>query len=136
MAGGEAVRNGGRVPRGTPLALIVDDDEDMREFLTMTVKLEGFATHAVRSGAEAIEYLAEDPADLLITDQRMPGMTGLEIATTLREQGYASPIVLFSAYMDGRLAQACEQLDVRPLSKIDIDALRRVVRALARQLQG
>jgi CheY-like chemotaxis protein len=136
MAGGDAVRDDGRAHRGTPLALIVDDDEDMREFLTMTVKLEGFATHAVSSGADAIEYLADDPADLLITDQLMPGLTGLEVATKLRGQGYGSPIVLFSAYMDGKLARACERLDVRPLSKIDIEALRRVVRTLARELQG
>ena len=136
MTGGEAVDGNGRARRGTPLALIVDDDEDMREFLTMTVKLEGFATHAVSSGADAIQYLTDDPADLLITDQRMPGLTGLEIATELRAQGYGSPIVLFSAYMDSKLARACERLDVRPLSKIDIEALRRVVRTLARDLQG
>jgi CheY-like chemotaxis protein len=135
MTGREAVNYPGR-PRGTPLALIVDDEEDMREFVTITVKLEGFATHAVSSGAEAIEYLAADPADLLITDQRMPGLTGLEIASHLREQGYTSPIVLFSAYMDRKLALACERLDVRPLSKIDIEALRRVVRVLARELRG
>lgn len=135
MTGREAVQDDPRPP-GTPLALIVDDDDDMREFLTMTVKLEGFATHAVKSGADAIEYLADDPADLLITDQRMPGLTGLEIASTLRKQGYSSPIVLFSAYMDGKLAQACERLNVRPLSKIDIEALRRVVRTVARELQG
>lgn len=135
MTGGDAIQGDAR-PRGTPLALIVDDDDDMREFLMMTVKLEGFATHAVKSGADAIEYLADDPADLLITDQRMPGLTGLEIASQLREQGYSSPIVLFSAYMDSKLARACERLNVRPLSKIDIDALRRVVRTVARDLQG
>ena len=134
MTGREAVQD--PRPRGTPLALIVDDDDDMREFLTMTVQLEGFVTHAVKSGADAIEYLADDPADLLITDQRMPGLTGLEVATTLREQGYNSPIVLFSAYMDSKLAQACERLNVRPLSKIDIEALRRVVRTVANELKG
>ena len=135
MTGRDGVPDDAR-PRGTPLALIVDDDDDMREFVTMTVKLEGFVTHAVKSAADAIAYLADDPADLLITDQRMPDLTGLEIASTLREQGYSSPIVLFSAYMDNKLAQACERLDVRPLSKIDVDALRRVVRSVARELQG
>lgn len=136
MTGGDAVTSNGRTRRGTPLALIVDDDEDMREFLTITVKLEGFATHTVSSGAEALEYLAEDPAELLITDQRMPGLTGLDVITRLRGDGYRSPIILFSAYMDSKLAQACERLDVRPLSKIDTEALRRVVRALARDLQA
>lgn len=136
MTGGDAVTTNGRARQGAPLALIVDDDEDMREFLTITVKLEGFTTQTVGSGAEALEYLAGASAELLITDQRMPGLTGLEVITRLRGDGYGSPIILFSAYMDSSLAQACERLDVRPLSKIDTDALRRVVRALARELQA
>ena len=132
----EGVVGEARARRGTPLALIVDDDEDMREFLTITVKLEGFVTHTVSSGAEALAYLAEDPADLLITDQRMPDLTGLDVASQLRKEGFTSPIILFSAYMDIRLARMCERLDVRPLSKIDTEALRRVVQALAREMLG
>lgn len=122
--------------RGPPLALIVDDDEDMRRFLTITLKLDGFAIEGVGSGPEALEYMAEDPADLVIVDHFMPELTGLELATRLRDQGYDKPIVMFSAYMDNTLSRACERLNVWPLSKIDIEALRRVVRALASELRG
>ena len=125
-----------RPATGTPLALIVDDDDDMREFLTLTVKADGFLTHAVSSGAEALEYLAAESADLLITDQRMPGLTGLDVAKKLRADGFSSPIVLFSAYMDPQLARACKRLNVQPLSKVDIPALRRVVQTFATELRG
>ena len=128
----------GPVPprRGTRLALIVDDEEDIREFLTVTVQLEGFVAHAVPSGPEAIDYLAEDRPDLLIIDQMMPGLTGLEAVTKLRADGFTVPIILFSAYMDGKLRRACKRLDVQPVSKVDLEALRRVVRAVARGGRG
>ena len=127
--------NGNRGPSGTPVALIVDDDEDIRSFLGLTLQLEGFAPHAVESGLQALDWMARHEPDLIVLDQMMPEMTGLEVAAKIRKDGYEGPAILFSAFMDANMARRCKRLELEPLSKVDIEALKRVIRVLAEGLR-
>jgi CheY-like chemotaxis protein len=115
---------------------VVDDDDDVRKFLGITLDLEGFDAHPAASGEEAVEFLEANRPDLVILDQLMPGITGLEVAQKMRRDGYHGPAILFSAFMDRTMAAKCKRLDVHPLSKVDIDALKRVIRVLAADLNG
>jgi CheY-like chemotaxis protein len=65
-----------------PTALVVDDQEVLRILMCKTLESDGFRVLAANSGAEALTLYrgAEPPVDLLVTDYRMPGMTGLELA--------------------------------------------------------
>ncbi|MBM3846965.1 MAG: response regulator, partial [Verrucomicrobia bacterium] len=58
--------------------LIVDDDPGQRSLLNSFLQGQGFQTEIAASGAEALEALSKYPADILISDVRMPGMSGLE----------------------------------------------------------
>ena len=65
--------------------LVVDDDQSLREFLTITLGRDGFEVVAASSGAEALRAMTEAPADLALVDLKMPGMDGLETLRRLKE---------------------------------------------------
>jgi PAS domain S-box-containing protein len=60
--------------------LLVEDEPAVRELIMRLLKHEGFAIDAAENGADALERVARDPVDLLITDVVMPGMLGTEVA--------------------------------------------------------
>jgi CheY-like chemotaxis protein len=117
-----------------PTVLIVDDDIDVRNWLRLSLSLRGWVASTAATGAEALVTAAEAEPDLVLVDFAMPGMTGLKCAEKLRRQGMASPIVLFSAFVDAKRLAAAERLDVLPISKVDQPALFRTVDALHEQL--
>ena len=67
------------------------------------------------------------PPDVIVLDQMMPGLTGIETARQLRSGGFAKPIVLFSAYVGPDLQTAVKELDLEPVSKVDTQAVINVV---------
>jgi len=78
--------------------LVVDDEESMREFLTVVLRQEAYAVRAVGSGKEALEALAQDACALLITDLRMPEMTGLELVAIARKKYPQLSVVVITAF--------------------------------------
>jgi len=70
------------------------------------------------------------PPDVIVLDQMMPGLTGIETARRLRGGGFDKPIVLFSAYVGPDLQTAVRELDLKPVSKVDTQAVIRIVDAL------
>jgi two-component system chemotaxis response regulator CheY len=67
-------------------ALIVDDSVCMRRMVSDTVEQMGFTTLQAGNGQQALEVLADQPIDLVITDLNMPEMDGLQLIRCLREQ--------------------------------------------------
>jgi YesN/AraC family two-component response regulator len=80
--------------------LLVDDEEDVRNALTRTLRREGWDLHLASSGAEALEILERVPVDLVLTDQRMPGMTGLELIKAVRERYPQVMRVILTGYAE------------------------------------
>lgn len=64
--------------------LVVDDDDDIREVLTLTLRHEGWLVTAARSGAEAIEALRQHGAVVALIDFQLPDMNGLELIQIAR----------------------------------------------------
>ncbi|MEO0633563.1 MAG: response regulator [Pseudomonadota bacterium] len=83
------------VPEGLRRVLIVDDLSANRMILQRQLEQLGLGVVACASGAEALAHT--EPADLIITDQNMPGMDGLELCQALRDAGNAVPVILFSS---------------------------------------
>lgn len=79
--------------------IIVEDENDVREFLMRAFQRS--APNAVISvasnGAIALDMVRSNRCDLLISDQRMPRMTGTELFHALRTEGYTFPCILISA---------------------------------------
>ena len=78
--------------------LIVDDEPSMREFLSILLNKNGYATSAAASGAEALTLLQQDHFDLIISDIRMPDLSGLALLENIKQQDLSIPVVLITAY--------------------------------------
>jgi len=91
---------------GTPSAriLIVDDDPGQRSLLDSFLRGQGFSTVLADSGVRALELLKANNFGLMISDVRMPGLTGLETLRLARQQNSVLPVLLVTAYADIREA--------------------------------
>ena len=104
--------------------LVVDDSSDVRFMLGMLLEDVGMEVEAAGSGAEALDRLA-DPAgiDVVVLDQRMPGLTGIEVARCALDQGDCPPLVLFSAYLHPLLVDEANDLGMTTVVKTDLGEL-------------
>src|SRR2546426_5339305 len=87
-----------------PRILIVDDDAGQRSLLDSFLRSQGFETLPVASGERALEVLRSEEVSMMISDVRMPGMTGLETLRRARQQHSVLPVLLVTAYADIREA--------------------------------
>jgi CheY-like chemotaxis protein len=100
-----------RIQRPGRRVLLCEDDERMRAFLAMVLSDEGYEVVEANHGSEALQalYLGElEPSEfhLVLSDHRMPFMTGMELLHTLRQLKAGPPVILMSAFADDRLEQA------------------------------
>ena len=110
--------------------LVCDDDPAVGKLLQSIYTGDGWAVDVVTSGQACITMVGESPPDVLVLDHMMPELTGLETARALRLQGYTKPIVLFSAYLAPGVDEAAQALDLLPVSKIDTQAVIRIIDVL------
>lgn len=91
-----------------PKVLVVDDNVQLAENLAEIVTEADLGDAVVAdSGARALEVLANEHIDLMITDMRMPGMNGNELIRRARQADPALPIIVMSAYTgDDDLSEA------------------------------
>jgi DNA-binding NtrC family response regulator len=113
-----------------PRILIVDDDPGQRSLLDSFLRSQGFETRVVDSGKLALETLRAGKFDMMISDVRMPGLTGLETLRLARKEHATLPVLLVTAFTDVRDAVAAMRDGaVDYLSKpIDLDELLASVR--------
>jgi DNA-binding NtrC family response regulator len=88
----------------TPRILIVDDDPGQRSLLDSFLRSQGFETVLATSGEQALEILRAEPVSMMISDVRMPGLTGLETLRRARQKHAVLPVLLVTAYADIREA--------------------------------
>jgi DNA-binding response OmpR family regulator len=79
--------------------LVVDDDNHIRELMAGSLIRSGYKVDAARDGAEAWTALNETSYDLLITDHKMPRVTGLELIKKVRSEDMTLPVILVSGTM-------------------------------------
>jgi two-component system chemotaxis response regulator CheY len=77
--------------------LVVDDEEAITYVFERYLSIAGYRVSTANSGADALRAFAADPADLVITDFRMPGMNGMELIAGLRALASGLPALLISA---------------------------------------
>ena len=108
-----------------PRILIVDDDAGQRSLLDSFLKSQGFDTVPVASGECALEVLRNGEISMMISDVRMPGISGLETLRQARQQHAVLPVLLVTAYAEIREAVgAMRDGAVNYLAKpIDLDEL-------------
>ena len=118
------------MPNETPRILIVDDDPGQRSLLDSFLRGQGFETVLAESGERALELLPTGKFSMMISDVRMPGLTGLETLQRARKIFPTLPVLLVTAYADIRDAvEAMRDGALNYLAKpIDLDELLATVR--------
>ncbi len=81
---------------GKPLVLVVDDDPHLCEILAHILALEGYASAAAHTGAEALQALRQSPADLVLLDLKLPDTDGLDLLSALRRGEPPVPVIMIS----------------------------------------
>jgi CheY-like chemotaxis protein len=78
--------------------LVVDDDPAVRKSIDRVLTGKGYAVITAESGEEALRKLNEEKYDLVYTDIRMPGMSGLEVAEQVKARKPWTPVVIITGY--------------------------------------
>ncbi len=103
------------LPMGTETIIFADDEEDVVKMRTRMLEYLGYRVVPACNGGEVLQYLDEHPdeVDLVITDQTMPRMTGLELAEKIHARRSDLPIILCSGYADIVTDRSAGQVGIR-----------------------
>jgi CheY-like chemotaxis protein len=101
---------------GQPKVLVVDDDDVIRQLISVNLQLEGFDVHTAVDGVDCLEQVREICPDVITLDVMMPRLDGWEVATRLRADPETAkiPIVLLTA--------RAQESDMRRGTRIGVDA--------------
>ena len=123
------------------LVHIVDDDEAVRESLGFLLETAGLEVRTYDSGVSFLEAGAGSDGGCVVTDVRMPGMTGMELVASLRERGSRLPVIVMTGHGDVPLAVEAMKAGVHDFIEKPFDdqaMIRSIEGALQRaeQVQG
>jgi FixJ family two-component response regulator len=96
---------------------VIDDDESMRQSLVELLETFGYRVHAFPS---ASNFLLSDELrgySCIVSDVKMPGMTGFDLIAALRERNIQTPVVLITAFQDEKAFARVQSAGVRILTK-------------------
>ena len=94
--------------RGTGASiLVVDDDITQRSLLQRELGRHGYQVALARDGTEAMGRLRENNFDVIVTDIRMPGLSGLELLRSIKEATADTEVLVVTGYVDLALAMSC-----------------------------
>jgi len=117
-------------PVATARVLVVDDERSLRELLAIVLRREGYEVMLAENGTIALAALARGMVDLLISDIKMPDMSGVEVLRAAKRSDPALPAIMMTAFASTETAVeamrlgACDYL-VKPF---DVDELKLKVR--------
>lgn len=120
--------------RDPPVVILAEDDVELRRMVGAALARRGCLVLEATNGMELAQLIIERgiapqpwrgrSAEIVISDIRMPGVTGLEIAGMLRQVDWDLPMILVTAFGDAATHAECARLGVRILDKpFDIDEL-------------
>ncbi|MCB1114083.1 MAG: sigma-54-dependent Fis family transcriptional regulator [Chlamydiia bacterium] len=108
--------------------LVVDDEGLVRNFLSETLKRKNFEVSVAENGMKALDLLKKDAFDLVITDMRMPDLTGIDIIKKVKELSPTTAIIVITAF--GSIENAVEAMRlgafnylIKPFSPDTIEAV-------------
>jgi two-component system, chemotaxis family, chemotaxis protein CheY len=122
----------GAVPRLTLVpsgyVLVVEDDDEIRDFVALLLEGEGYAVRTARNGAEALDVVRDNAPRLILLDMRMPVMDGWGFARAYRTQpGPHAPILVMTAARDAAQRAHEIQADAYLAKPFDLDDLMSLV---------
>jgi two-component system, LuxR family, response regulator FixJ len=108
----------GELATPMPVIAVVDDDPAVCNSLKFSLELEGFAVRAYRSGAEFLSDGNFRDCKCFVIDQRMPGMSGMEVITELRQRKVSIPAILIISQPNRVLSARAAEAHIAHTSRI------------------
>ena len=117
--------------RTSPVISVIDDDESIRAAADSLLRARGYTVYTFASAAEFLRSPQLDETSCVITDVRMPDMSGVELQTALRTRGLSTPFIFITAFPEeSARVQALREGAVAFLAKpFDTPTLIRCVQA-------
>jgi CheY-like chemotaxis protein len=122
--------------------LVAEDDIEMRSLVASVLRRGGYQVVEAESGPELLDRArfaqwnggSQDQIDLVISDVRMPGCTGLEALSLLRQLGFLAPIIVVTAFGDADTHAEAARLGAKAVldKPFDMEKLRSTVRSALR----
>src|SRR5256714_14247885 len=81
-----------------PTILIIEDEGKMRRLLELNLGDDGFKTVSAADAETGLKLLASEPVDLVLTDLKLPGISGLELLQAVKRQNAALPVIVMTAF--------------------------------------
>ena len=109
-----------------PRVVLAEDNHELRRMLSTELRKGGFLVREAATGFELLEQLGaatlhHESVDLIVTDVRMPGLTGLHVIEGLRNRNqtgsWATPIILITAFPDAEVHVEAQRLGAHVLDK-------------------
>ena len=119
-----------------PLALIIEDDIDLAEIFSMSLRGGGFETEIIRDGKKALERLAGTPPLVVVLDLHLPFIAGSEILQNIRSDPRLAKTATIVATADAQQADDLRaQADLVLLKPVSVDQLRELAKRMLRRWQ-
>jgi two-component system response regulator (stage 0 sporulation protein F) len=124
-----------RLVRTKQRILVAEDDPDMRALVASALRRSGYDVVEARNGMEAIDHIAptvwtrRDGFEAIVSDVRMPDLTGLDLWVALRSTRFETPVILMTAFGDEELRAECRSLGATAVldKPFDLDELHAAV---------
>jgi CheY-like chemotaxis protein len=106
----------------TVRVLLADDEPGIRLVVSLNMRRRGWEVEAVADGLEALDAAAMGGHDVIVLDQLMPELTGIEVAERLGP-GRTAPTLIYSAYLDEDVQRRADELGCPTVDKAAIPQL-------------
>ncbi len=115
-----------------PRILVVDDEDSMCNFMEIMLKKEGYSVSTAQSGADALDRIANDNPDLVISDIMMPEMSGIELLTEVRKRRDDLHFIVMTAFasVDSAVEALKKGADDYITKPFKIDEIKQVIKTL------
>ena len=113
--------------------LVAEDDDCLRRFMSMGLSCNGFTVQGASDGEQAWEALLHQHYDLLVTDNEMPRLTGIDLIKRIRKEDMRLPVIVASGTFPSESADSIVQLKIaavlpKPFTILELrDAVRNVL---------
>lgn len=97
----------------TPVVYVVDDDTDVLVSLRFLLETDGFDVRTFRSGDALLSGIATGEVDCFVIDYKMPTMSGIDLASRLRNRDIDAPIILITGYPDEHILDKAGAAGIR-----------------------
>lgn len=133
------------LPKRALRILLAEDDDAMRNMIQQVLTRAGHTVVPLEDGFELADYVelirhgtGLGPPDLILSDVRMPGRTGLEVLAQVRARGLTCPVLLLSAFADDPTREEARRLGAQALldKPVDMDELKAAVMELCAAAPG